>query len=51
MRVAHDHTGSLYADAGHPEAYRGMFVDAPHSFGSTMQQAAWSWLDEIVGAR
>lgn len=48
MRAAHDRLGSLYAEAGAPDAYRGVLVDAPHCLAGEMRDAAFAWLDEVL---
>lgn len=49
MRAAHELIGARYADAGAPEAYRGVFTDAPHSFPPALQQQTWEFFDEVFG--
>ena len=45
MRAAHARLHALYAEAGDPDAYRGVLVDAPHSLAGEMRDAAFAFLD------
>lgn len=48
MRAAHARLTELYAQAGAPEAYRGVLVDAPHSLAGEMRDAAFDFLDDVM---
>lgn len=49
MRAAHELIAARYAAAGAPQAYRGTFIDAPHSFPPDLQQQAWKFFDQVFG--
>ena len=37
--------GKVYAKAGVPERFQGVFYDGPHEFNRAMQEKAFAWLD------
>ncbi|MET0395396.1 MAG: hypothetical protein ABW277_01085 [Longimicrobiaceae bacterium] len=45
MRGAVDKLERIYAKAGIPERFRGVFHDEPHSFRPAMQDEAFAWLE------
>lgn len=45
MEAAVDKLGRLYAKAGCPERFRGVFHDVPHSFPPSLQEEAFDWFD------
>ena len=48
MRAAHDRIGRLYAEAGVPDAYRGVLVDLPHCLADPMRAEAFAWLETVM---
>lgn len=47
MRAADELIASRYTAAGAAEAYRGVFVDAPHSFQPDLQRVVGEFFDEV----
>lgn len=47
MHAAHELITARYSSAGAPQAYRGVFVDAPHSFPPGLQQQTWEFFDDV----
>lgn len=45
-QAAHARIAEHYAASGEPDAYTGTFHDGPHAFDTSMQAAAFTWLDE-----
>jgi dienelactone hydrolase len=45
MRSANEKLERIYAKAGIPERFRGVFHDEPHSFTPAMQDEAFAWLE------
>jgi dienelactone hydrolase len=45
MRGAVEKLAAIYAKAGIPERFRGVFHDEPHSFRPGMQDEAFAWLE------
>ena len=48
MTAAHERLQAHYRETGHPEAYRGEFYQGPHQFDIPMQEAAFSWLEQVL---
>jgi len=48
MRDAHQRLCELYGYAGNEEGYTGQFYEGPHKFDLNMQEAAFSWLRDIL---
>ncbi|HEU0079452.1 MAG TPA: hypothetical protein VFQ76_17480, partial [Longimicrobiaceae bacterium] len=48
MRGAVERLERIYAKAGVPERFRGIFHDEPHSFRPAMQDEAFAWLERWV---
>jgi dienelactone hydrolase len=42
--------GKVYAKAGVPERFEGVFYDGPHEFNLAMQEKAFAWLDRWLKA-
>ena len=45
VRAAFGKIGQVYAKAGVPERYEGVFYEGPHEFNAAMQEKAFAWLD------
>jgi dienelactone hydrolase len=45
VHAAFDKMGKVYAKAGVPEKFEGVFYDGPHEFNTEMQEKAFAWLD------
>lgn len=45
MQAAVDKLSAVYAKAGIPERFRGMFYDEKHAFRPHMQEDAFAWFD------
>ena len=44
MQGANEKLARIYAKAGIPERFKGVFHDVPHSFTPAMQDEAFDWL-------
>ncbi|MFN8446308.1 MAG: acyl-CoA thioester hydrolase/BAAT C-terminal domain-containing protein [Caldilineaceae bacterium] len=51
MKDAHERIALHYRNLGQPERYSGQFYPGPHKFDLTMQEAAFAWLKEHLGAK
>ncbi|MBN1887572.1 MAG: hypothetical protein JW850_06265 [Thermoflexales bacterium] len=51
MREADARLKAHYQSVGQPGAYTGQFYPGPHRFDSGMQQAAFAWLKQVLGAQ
>jgi hypothetical protein len=48
MKGAVEKLGKIYAKAGIPERFRGVFYDAEHSFLPNMQEDAFAWIQKWI---
>lgn len=48
MKGAVEKLGEIYAKAGIPERFRGVFYDAEHSFLPNMQEDAFAWIQKWI---
>jgi dienelactone hydrolase len=46
--AAHDRIAAHYAASGSAASYTGQFFDGPHKFDRAMQDAAFTWLREVL---
>ncbi len=50
VNAAFEKIGQVYAKAGVPERFEGVWYDGPHEFNSEMQDKAYAWLDRWLKA-
>ena len=50
VHAAFDKMAKVYAKAGVPDRFQGVFYDGPHEFNAEMQEKAFGWLDRWLKA-
>jgi dienelactone hydrolase len=51
MEAAADKIRAVYADLGHSDRFKSKFYDVPHQFNAEMQEEAFQWLEQWLGAK